>query len=199
MRRVDVPRIPALSNTTTLSNATTLANATTGAPVVALSLEEELTALFVQHAPSLTRHLRRYCDNDAEEFVQEAFLRLHQAQLTGMEIRCPKAWLIQVARNLAIDRRRKRPRDVQCAQEQLEAAAGELSETLSPEAIWLQHEREAAIDQAMQLLSDVERSAIVLRGERLTLKEIGQRLDMDFRRVAEVLNRATRRLAAAHE
>ena len=40
---------------------------------------------------------------DAEDVVQESFLRWHRAQAEGTEIRQPKAWLSTVVTRLALD------------------------------------------------------------------------------------------------
>jgi RNA polymerase sigma-70 factor (ECF subfamily) len=41
--------------------------------------------------------------SDAEDIVQEAFLRFHRESSNGTEIESPKAWLTTVATRLAIN------------------------------------------------------------------------------------------------
>jgi RNA polymerase sigma factor (sigma-70 family) len=48
---------------------------------------------------------------DAEDLVQEAFLRLHVYLEEGREVRAPDSFLIRTALNLAVDARRKNARD----------------------------------------------------------------------------------------
>jgi RNA polymerase sigma factor (sigma-70 family) len=48
---------------------------------------------------------------DAEDLVQEAFLRLHVFLEEGHDVRTPDAFLVRTALNLAVDARRKNVRD----------------------------------------------------------------------------------------
>jgi RNA polymerase sigma factor (sigma-70 family) len=48
---------------------------------------------------------------DAEDLVQEAFLRLHVFLKEGHEVRAPESFLIRTALNLAVDARRRDARD----------------------------------------------------------------------------------------
>lgn len=48
---------------------------------------------------------------NAEDLVQEAFLRLHEFLGTGHEVQKPEAFLTRTAFNLAVDASRKEPRD----------------------------------------------------------------------------------------
>jgi len=48
---------------------------------------------------------------DAEDLVQEAFLRLHVFLKDGHEVRAPDSFLIRTALNLAVDARRRDARD----------------------------------------------------------------------------------------
>src|SRR6476646_7560579 len=43
----------------------------------------------------------------AQELTQEAFLRLHATLLEGNSISSPRAWIFTVARNLAVNSRRR--------------------------------------------------------------------------------------------
>lgn len=62
-----------------------------------------LTALFAAHAGPLTLYARQFDAGEAEELVQEAFVRLLTESAEPPNVR---AWLVVTLRRLAIDRQR---------------------------------------------------------------------------------------------
>jgi RNA polymerase sigma-70 factor (ECF subfamily) len=64
-----------------------------------------IQGLWNDHVRGLILYARQWADRDAEDVVQDAFLKLLAAQPPPDE---PKAWLYRVVRNTAIDRQRKR-------------------------------------------------------------------------------------------
>lgn len=161
------------------------------------AIREEVSALFVTLAPPLTRYLRnRYGGDHAEEFAQEAFLRMYDVRVRGVRIDSPEAWLIVVSRRIAISWWRKSGRDQQGLRD-FEALLDELSLTASPEAIWLDQERMTAVRNAEHSLTDLERTCLSMRARGMTLEEVGRQVQMNFRRVAEVVSRAIGKLNAA--
>lgn len=64
------------------------------------------------YAKNLRNLLRRRGEShhDAEDLVQEAFLRLHEYLRSGEEVRQPRSFLTRTALNLAIDHGRSRDR-----------------------------------------------------------------------------------------
>jgi RNA polymerase sigma-70 factor (ECF subfamily) len=69
-----------------------------------------LRELFDSLAPALLRYARRLTGSrtDAEEIVQDAFLKLHCELSAGTELTNVRAWLFRVATNAARDRERER-------------------------------------------------------------------------------------------
>lgn len=67
---------------------------------------------WLQHAKKLKSILRRHgaTHHDAEDLIQEAFLRLHEYLQGGAQVRQPHSFLTRTALNLAIDRNRARIR-----------------------------------------------------------------------------------------
>jgi RNA polymerase sigma factor (sigma-70 family) len=172
---------------------------TTAEPLDEAAVRDEVSALFVTHAPALTRYLRsKYGDEHAEEFVQETFLRLYDVRVRGARIDKVEAWLTTVSRRIAISWWRKNGRDQQALHE-FGAVLDELSLTASPEAIWLDQERMAAVKNAESRLTALERQCLSMRAQGLSLEQIGQQVEMNFRRVAEVVNRAIRKLNSAQQ
>jgi RNA polymerase sigma factor (sigma-70 family) len=64
----------------------------------------------------------------------------------------------------------------------------------SPEDTLAERRRRAALTQAVRGLTDLERQCLYARAEGLTLREIGEVVNMDLRRVAEVVARSVRTL-----
>lgn len=101
---------------------------------------------------------------EAEDIVQEAFLRLHRARAEGVAIDAPRAWLASVATRLAIDHLRSArvrretyvgewlPEPVLTGKEAAVERSAELAESLS-----------MAFLVVMEALSPVERAVFLLR------------------------------------
>jgi RNA polymerase sigma-70 factor, ECF subfamily len=171
---------------------------TTAEPPDDAAVRAEVSALFETHAPGLTRSLRsRYGDEHAEEFVQETFLRLYDVRVKGGRVDKVEAWLIAVSRRIAISWWRKYGREKQLSE--VQAVLDKHSLTPSPEAIWIDQKRMAAVRNAESRLTVLERRCLSMRAQGLSLAEIGQQVEMNFRRVAEVVSRATRKLRSALE
>jgi RNA polymerase sigma-70 factor (ECF subfamily) len=64
----------------------------------------DIQSLWNEHVRGLILYARQWADRDAEDVVQDAFLKL---LATNPPPDVPKAWLYRVVRNAAIDRRRK--------------------------------------------------------------------------------------------
>ena len=104
--------------------------------------------------------------SEAEDLVQEAFLRFHRAVSGGEEIASPKAWLSAVTTRLAIDHlrsaraRRERyvgawlPEPLVTSEESDAAAHAETADTLSL-AFLVLLERLSPVQRAVFLLHDV--------------------------------------------
>jgi RNA polymerase sigma-70 factor (ECF subfamily) len=134
-------------------------------------------------------------EEDAEEVTQEAFLRLHRELLAGNAIDSPRAWTLTVGRRLMLDRLRHErgvsTRTVTVGADVLEAVRDSAP---SPEDALVKRRRLAALSHALRGLSDLERQCLFARAEGLTLREIGEVVDLDLRRVAEVVARSVRTL-----
>jgi len=65
----------------------------------------DIQSLWNEHVRGLILYARQWAEREAEDVVQDAFLKLLKATPPPDE---PKAWLYRVVRNAAIDRTRKR-------------------------------------------------------------------------------------------
>ncbi len=159
--------------------------------------DEQATIYFREHSGAVFRYIAGVYgrEEDAEEVTQEAFLRLHQALVAQVVIESPRAWALTVARRLMLDRLRHEhsasTRTVAVGAEVLEAVRDSAP---SPEDTLAERRRLAALTHAVRDLTDLERQCLFARAEGLTLREIGEVVNMDLRRVAEVVTRSVRTL-----
>lgn len=122
--------------------------------------EVDLAALVGSYGPLLFRvaHSILRCRPEAEDVVQDAFVRVLEHRKTLPAIRDLRVWLVRIAWNLALDRRRKiRP-------EQMDAAfAGTLAAATVPADQALGEARTlAALLAAIEKLPRLERQVLLL-------------------------------------
>ncbi len=169
----------------------------------ALAGEGALEAVLDRYSGSLMRyaaHLLGAAADQAEDVVQEAFLRLHrQAARDGAEIlRQPAPWLFRVAHNLARDVLRRRGRQearrfeaAESAQARRPAPADEadrLGEMIRREA------GQQALAEVHRL--PAERSVLLLRViQDLSLREIGAVTGLSVSTVARHLDEGLKEIA----
>lgn len=169
-----------------------------------LTTRQELEALYDRQVGRLLNVAYRMLWNraDAEEVLQEAFLRLHN-RLAREELRKPEGYLRRTVVNLCIDRLRRTHPHLSLDQD-VSGAEGELS----PHEVWPDEgarrgDREMdekmrleLIEKAVQTLPPKERAAFNLREyEQLTYAEIAEALDATMPQVKTWLYRARRTLA----
>lgn len=179
------------------------------AMAVALAREgdsQAFRALVERHSRSLFRLAYRLTGSreDAEDVVQEAFLRAYR-QLHRFESRANFAtWLYRIAVNCSFDVMRARPhRETAHAAEDLERAAA-----VSPardgepdqDRLVFSGEVRQRVTDALSALSPMERAAFVLRHfEGLSIEEIGETLGLRTNATKHSIFRAVRKVRAALE
>ena len=170
--------------------------------------DEAFQALVDRHSQALFRLAWRMTGNegDAEDVVQETFLRAYR-RLDRYESRAGfGSWLHRIAANCAIDLMRSRRRHA----EQLDADAPgapdgappptELLADNSPSAerLLLGAEAGRRVAAALGLLSPNERAAFVLRfHEQMPVEEIGQALGLRGNAAKQSIFRAVQKLRRA--
>ncbi len=146
------------------------------------------------------RHLRRVFAHawrllqdhaEAEDVAQDVMMKLWKIAPKWREGEARlSTWLYRVTANAATDRLRKR-RTVA-----LEAAPEQVDQTPSAEAGLIADDRQKALHDAMQLLPERQRNALVLRHfEELSNPEIASALETSVEAVESLLGRARRALA----
>jgi RNA polymerase sigma-70 factor (ECF subfamily) len=126
----------------------------------------------------------------AEDALQETFMRIWQrAKSYDQTVASPMAWMATIARNQAIDLRRR-------AAEKLSAASSELPETLAdlspdPEALAAQSGELRQLKDCMQRLPE-ERQQMVLLAYRqgFTREELAERFKRPVTTVKTLLRRS---------
>lgn len=156
----------------------------------------DVDRLFREYHQPLVRYLtRRLGDRDwAEEVAQETFLRALKQDTIVSE----RSWLFAVATNLVRDEARKdirRKRRLELLREQARA-----DEIVEPEPLTIERAEEAALARrALDMLTERDREALLMREEGLDYTEIATALQLSISSVGTTLARARRRLVEAFE
>ncbi len=160
--------------------------------------EETLAALVSQYAGTLYRVAYSVLRNpsDAEDAVQEAFLRVLRHRETLNEVRDQRVWLIRIVWNIALDRKRRaktRPETDDVAElARVLPAAG-----LSAEERAAAAQHHAHVLACVEQLPHKERQVLMLSAfEELTSVEIASVLGITESSVRSRLFRARNLMAA---
>ena len=156
-----------------------------------------LAELAERYGPALERFLSRKLDNpaDAAEVAQETFLRLYRLDNPD-QLDNARAFLFQVASNLAVDQLRRRQLHYRFLKaESRELGEGELPEgsadTASPEQVISGREKLARIYAAVDALPDRCRQAFLLhRTSGLSYGEIARELGVSVSSVEKYILQA---------
>jgi RNA polymerase sigma-70 factor (ECF subfamily) len=182
----------------------------TDAATVALARggdSEAFRALVERHSRAVYRIAHRMTGNpsDAEDVVQETFLKAYR-QLNRFESRANfGTWLHRIAVNCSIDLIRSRPHreaghDAADLEEMGGAEAAVKTGHTTPERLMLSTEVQDRIASAMSALSDRERAAFVLRHfEGHSIDDISRSLGMKSNAAKHSIFRAVRKMRAALE
>ena len=155
--------------------------------------EVDLATLVTRHSALLFRvaHsvLRRRAE--AEDVVQEVFLRALERERSLGEVRDMRVWLVRIAWNLSLDRRRR----VRPEQMDEEFAAGLAGRSVPADEAMAEAQRVRAVLAEMERLPKGERHALLLSAvEELRPAEIGEVLGRSESAVRALLFRARTRL-----
>jgi len=128
---------------------------------------------------------------EAEDVVQETFIRVLQHQRSLHEVRDMRVWLVRIAWNLALDRRRRiRPSQMDDAFAETLASATVPADKALAHAAYLR----TVLDE-MERLPNAERHALLLNAvDEMNTVEIAQVLNKSESAVRALLFRARTRL-----
>lgn len=150
---------------------------------------------YLNDAYTLARYLTRD-DHDAEDVVQDAFLRafMYRDSFRGEGSSSAKAWLLTIVRNTAFSWRRK-IRPAQSATEFDETVHSDSVAGHHPESSMLQQDARETITAALDQLPAEFREVIILREvEGLSYQEISEVAGVPVGTVMSRLSRARNRL-----
>jgi len=133
---------------------------------------------------------------EAEDVVQETFLRLLRASHEERDEEHLRSWVFRVAHNIAIDQFRSGRHRATLNAVELSTIEEALPYSgLSPEERAIRQEQWRLARQAIDRLTTSQRYVVLLRAEGLRYREIGEVLNLTTPRVAELAQRALIRLA----
>ena len=157
---------------------------------------DRAAALFTTYHAQLVRFLTRQIgDRDAaEEIAQETFVRALAQETIASE----RSWIFAVAMNLVRDEGRKAVRRQKRLAVMRETEADE--QVVQPPVTSMERNEERAMArQALDVLAERDRDALLMREEGLSYEEIASALDLSLGSVGTTLSRARRRLMEAYE
>ncbi len=166
--------------------------------------DQHIAALFREHADALYRAAIRMLGDpgEAEDAVQDAFVKLRRSKNRLDDLDSPKAWLFTVLRNVCVDRQRGAARRSMLASDRFDADAGELGgsgwSSRTPESEVLTSETLSHVSKAMEALPPIDAETLTLVVvEGLSYREVADITGVPVGTVRSRLNRARRTLRDA--
>ena len=162
-----------------------------------IHLRQELERWFLELRDPVFGYLRSVgCRRSlAEEIVQEAFLRLHQARYDGLQVNDVRAWVFRVARNLWIDSRREGRRyGTTGPDEQNWLDLAQSDPAPDPEQQVLQRERFRLIAAEISRLPQLQRECVQLKAQGLRYHEIAAVLGIPMTAAVDAVRQAVKRI-----
>jgi RNA polymerase sigma-70 factor, ECF subfamily len=157
--------------------------------------DREATILFGELRKPLLRYLvcLGLSSDEAQDVVQDAFLRLHRHLSSGGAQDNIRSWLFRVAHNQA--RNRQNSYDRRFSARLDDAGAESIPDEATPERVLLEKEKLERLGNAIRTLTDAERECLLLRASGLRYREIGEVMGVATSTVADIVERAVKKLA----
>lgn len=154
----------------------------------------EATNLFGELRKPLLRYLvcLGLSSDEAQDIVQDAFLSLHRHLCEGGSQENIRGWLFRVAHNQARNHQTSYHRRFGAP---LEPATDLLLDQATPEQALLEKEKFRRLSAAIRALAHSERECLLLRASGLRYREIGEVLGLATSTVADIVERAVKKLA----
>jgi RNA polymerase sigma-70 factor (ECF subfamily) len=132
---------------------------------------------------------------DADEAVQETFLKLHLQLRKNAELTNVRAWVFAVARNCVRDARKSAHfRRTVVLDDAMKHQSSFIDPGSDPEHSALREERSLRLSDAVGKLPERERECILLRSSGLRYREIAEILGIETNRIGGLLLRAVTHL-----
>ena len=129
-------------------------------------------------------------DDDAEDILQEVFIRVHRHLCCADDWERPDAWFFQIARNLIIDTYRRRKEWVEIPDDMQSIDGEEIFQEQDPEV-----ELAFSLKETVQALPEPYRQALILTEyEGVSQVELAQRLGISVSGVKSRVRRGRQKL-----
>ena len=139
--------------------------------------------------------------HEAEDVIQDTFLRLHEQLCQGVRISDPRPWLFRVAHNLSVSFHRSARRlvypDQSAGENEAVGWPEQADRRLNPEDLYLQKESLQRLEVGLASLTQPQRQCLHLRVEGLKYREIASIMGIGVSSVSELIQRAIVRLSGA--
>ena len=161
-----------------------------------LKKQSQIIDLYDELRPSVYGYLISFGlrPQEADDIIQEVFLRLFDAMQSGGEIKNPRSWAFRVAHNLALNLLKRERRLVSKSDEEVAQPTRDTTDAGNLEELYLHKEQMRLLDEAMASLTT--RQCVHLRAEGLRYREIAEVLGSTPSGVAQSLKRAVQRLVS---
>jgi len=162
-----------------------------------LKVEERITRIYDELHWPVYRYLLCRSANpvDADDIIQETFLRLFRHLNDGGKEDNLRGWVFRVAHNISLNELKRRKHLVPIEPDEL--AHLEVSHpdpTPGPEELLIRREEMARVHAAISVLSEQQKECLYLRAEGFRYREIADILEVTISTVAESLRRAIKKL-----
>jgi RNA polymerase sigma-70 factor, ECF subfamily len=154
-----------------------------------------------RHRPAIARYVRYLVRNaaEAEDLVQETFLRAHRRRAALRDPAALESWLYRIATHICVDCLRRR---AQADQREVHTPVEDwpIADQRAPSQLIViqQTEMSECVQQYVADLSDAYKAVLLLHdADGLTASEIGRLLQLPLPTVKMRLHRARRKLQAA--
>ncbi len=163
-----------------------------------LNLPATVIALYNQNRSGLYSYLvaRGMGPDDAEDAIQESFVRLVEHLQKGLQETNLRAWLFRVAHNISMDVHRYSGRFVaESGDPELQPVFEVFDSASNPEQAYLRLEEFACLQARMSQLTLQQRNSVLLRAEGMRYREIATKLQVSLQRAADLVQKGLERLA----
>jgi RNA polymerase sigma-70 factor, ECF subfamily len=158
---------------------------------------DEILALYREYRPKLFAYVRSlYLTRDeAEDVIQETFLRLTNKLLQKVSIENVQGWVVHAAHDFAVDVLRRRDRDANRFRAQTGFEFESLQDkTFGPEEMLFEKEQRQAIETALLRFTPQQQQCFHMRAEGFRHKDIGLALGISEQRAAFIVKQVIVRL-----
>ena|ERR1700694_1591415 len=162
-----------------------------------LARRDQVVELYDELRPSFSRYLISLglTPQEADDIVQDAFLRFFGFLESGGKVQNPRSWVFRVGHNLALNLQKRERRLISDNGEPGNSTiCRPCAFSPSPEEVYIRNEQHQRLKNALFQLTHHQQACLQLRAEGLRYREIGEVLGITVSAVSETLKRAFVRL-----